>query len=213
MNVLVAGRSYLCREGIKQILGEIGYHLICECDNFDQLNSLSLEHNPDIMMLEIGQRESESLFNLIALKNKPQKTKVMLFCEQGMTANLFNKVQSKIDGLVNTNVSKEEIILAINSILSGEKYFTPSVIKLLLQDNEEKTDLLSPNKLFTDREVQIIQYILKGRSNEQIADILFLSEKTVATHKRNIMKKAQVKKTSDLILFALDKGFDKGRYA
>lgn len=213
MKVLLAGRSYLCREGIKQILNEIGYHLICESENFDQLHELSSLHNPDIVMLEIGQRESENLSNLISIKGKTSRAKLMLFCEHEMTAPLFAKIQAKVDSVVNTNVSKEEILLALNSILSGEKYFTPSVIKLLLQDNEDKNEQLPPNKLFTEREVQIIQYILKGRSNEQIADILFLSEKTVATHKRNIMKKAQVKKTSDLILFALDKGFDKGKYA
>lgn len=213
MKVLLAGRSYLCREGIKQILNEIGYQLICESENFDQLHELSSQHNPDIIMLEVGQRESDHLSTLTSIKSKTPKAKLMLFCEHEMTAPVFTRIQSKVDSVVNTNVSKEEILLALNSILSGEKYFTPSVIKLLLQDNEDKNELLQQNKIFTEREVQIIQYILKGRSNEQIADILFLSEKTVATHKRNIMRKAQVKKTSDLILFALDKGFDKGKYA
>jgi DNA-binding NarL/FixJ family response regulator len=208
MKVVLAGRSYVCRQGIKQILGEIGYQLLSECDNFDQVTKLSGQYHPDLIMLEVGAPESENLSIIGSLKTKSQKSKIMLFCENGMSGNTFHSIQSKVDCVVNMTASKEEIILALNSLLSGEKYFTPSVIKLLLQQNENKTE--QPlSKLFTDREHQVIQYILKGRSNEQIADILFLSEKTVATHKRNIMKKAQVKKTSDLILFALNKGLGK----
>jgi len=212
MKVLLTGRSYLCREGLKQILNELEYEVVCENDNFDLLQELSQQHNPDMIVLEIGARESEILPTIISVKNKFSKSKLLLVCEQGMTSSLFTKIQPKIDCVVNTNVSKEELLLAFHSVVSGEKYFTPSVIKLLLQDSEENNEMVVQQKIFTEREMEIIRYILKGRSNEQIADILFLSEKTVATHKRNIMKKAQVKKTSDLILFALDKGFDRGKH-
>lgn len=208
MKVVLAGRSYVCRQGIKQILVEMGYQLLSEYENFDQVNKFTPPHPPDLIMLEIGAPESENLSVINTLKNKNQKSKIMLFCENGMTGIIFQSIQSKIDCIVNMNASKEEITLALNALLSGEKYFTPSVVKLLLQQTESKSEL-PLQKLFTDREHQIIHYILKGRSNEQIADILFLSEKTVATHKRNIMKKAQVKKTSDLILFALNKGLGK----
>ncbi len=213
MKVILAGRSYLCKQGLKQMLEEINYQLLYECENFDQLTELSTQYNPDILMIEVGTLEPEHLSLITALRAKNHKAKIMLFCENGLTGFTFNKIQSKLDCIVNTNVSKEEIILALNSLLSGEKYFTPSVIKLLLHQNESKNEPLGNHRLFTEREHQILHYILKGRSNEQIADILFLSEKTVATHKRNIMKKAQVKKTSDLILFALDKGFGKEAYA
>jgi DNA-binding NarL/FixJ family response regulator len=213
MEVVIVSKSYLCRQGIKQLLKEIEHKLVYETDNFDQLPESLLKYNPDIIVLETNKWEENLIDIVVSIKKIKPGIKFMLFCDNGITATVFNSIQSFFECIVNTNVSREEIILAIHSILNGEKYYTSSLIKLLISQRESKNENAHLSKIFTEREIQIINYILKGRSNEQIADILYLSEKTVATHKRNIMKKAQVKKTSDLILYALEKGFNKGKYA
>jgi DNA-binding NarL/FixJ family response regulator len=213
MEVVLVSKSYLCGQGIKQLLKEIEHKLVYETDNFNQLIESLSNYDPDIVVLEINKWEDNLIRTVTSIKKIKPRIKFMLFCDNGITATIFNSIQSFFESIVDTNVSRDEIILAIRSVLDGEKYYTPSLIKLLLSQRESKNENAYLGKIFTEREIQILNYILKGRSNEQIADILYLSEKTIATHKRNIMKKAQVKKTSDLILYALEKGFNKGKYA
>jgi DNA-binding NarL/FixJ family response regulator len=105
---------------------------------------------------------------------------------------------------VKKTVDTHEFLNAINEVLEGRKYITPTVMQDFF--NGFNTFNTAQNQL-TEKEQLILRYICKGRSNEQIADILSLSEKTIATHKRNIMQKAKVKRSTDLIFWGIEHGY------
>jgi DNA-binding NarL/FixJ family response regulator len=207
MKVLMADRSYLRREGLKKVLTEIGLTAIYETDKTDLLLDNTELKEADILLCEAAEQLTSN--NLLqSLRQDHPNLKILLLCEEHSLSK-FVKYQSYVEGILLDTSLREEFAQALVSIRQGDKYYCPQLADLIAQLNAASAVRKTSSALFSERENEILGYILKGRSNEQIADILYLSEKTIATHKRNIMKKARVKKTSDLILFSIEKGLMK----
>lgn len=117
--------------------------------------------------------------------------------EGGMITKMIEV--AKVDGYIPKSAGQQELLRAIKEISSGKKYFSTDalqqyeVYKSIKNENEELN--------LTPRELEIIQCIIKHYSNKQIADTLFISERTVETHRKNIYRKTKTKGEASLIQF------------
>jgi len=94
--------------------------------------------------------------------------------------------------------SREELVRAIRTVLHGGKYISPEVsLKLLEQEQRQN------NSVLTDREIEIVRLIAKEYSNKQIADALFISERTVESHRKNIFRKSETHTVVGLVKYAM----------
>ncbi|MFN8417069.1 MAG: response regulator transcription factor [Cytophagaceae bacterium] len=202
LRILVADNYFLIREGLKQAI-----HLLEDTEVVGEsvdYNGLILElgqKKPDIVLLEINLCDKPIKLLMSEIKDCSPSTKVLVMSDCVCELPVITAVKSGISGYIKKDVDREELHQALKIIAAGKEYFSPEISKILMDGllNKNKTE-----STLTEREVEILRYICKGRSNEQIGDLLFVSDKTIATHKRNIMKKVGVKRTSDLILWALD---------
>jgi DNA-binding NarL/FixJ family response regulator len=202
IRIFIADDYFLIREGIKKSLKDLNEAVIVgETNDLSNLTLRISETQPDIIIMEISLCERPLKELIQELKKTSPQIKVLVISDCNCELPVIASMRAGISGFIKKNVSKEELIKAVCEIDAGKEYFTTEIAKILAKgyffDKPTTTN-------FSDRELEILKYICKGRSNEQLADILFISEKTVATHKRNIMRKAGVKKVSDLILWALN---------
>ncbi len=203
LKVIIADDYFLIREGIKKSLQTLkDVTIVGETSDIDEFVVLVAQHTPNIAIIEINLCDRPIQELIDQLKQESPCTKVLIISDCYCEIPVIMSIRAGISGFIRKNVSQEEIVQAIRSIANGVDYFTPEITQLLINGYLSNA---SKQSSFSERELEIFRYICKGRSNEQIADILFISEKTVATHRKNIMKKAGVKKTSDLILWALEK--------
>ncbi len=203
LKVIIADDYFLIREGIKKSLQTLkDVTIVGETSDIDEFVVLVAQHTPNIAIIEINLCDRPIQELIAQLKQESPCTKVLIISDCYCEIPVIMSIRAGISGFIRKNVSQEEIVQAIRSIANGVDYFTPEITQLLINGYLSNA---SKQSSFSERELEIFRYICKGRSNEQIADILFISEKTVATHRKNIMKKAGVKKTSDLILWALEK--------
>lgn len=203
LKVIIADDYFLIREGIKKSLQTLkDVTIVGETSDIDEFVVLVAQHTPNIAIIEINLCDRPIQELIAQLKRESPYTKVLIISDCYCEIPVIMSIRAGISGFIRKNVSQEEIVQAIRSIANGVDYFTPEITQLLINGYLSNA---SKQSSFSERELEIFRYICKGRSNEQIADILFISEKTVATHRKNIMKKAGVKKTSDLILWALEK--------
>ncbi|MDB5195826.1 MAG: response regulator transcription factor [Flaviaesturariibacter sp.] len=107
-----------------------------------------------------------------------------------------------ISGYVLKNIGKEELITAIEKIAAGGIYFSEEVLQELSRTSQRKKE--TENAHLTDREIEIIRLIEKEYSNKQIADHLYISERTVETHRKNIFRKTGNNSVLGLIKFAYE---------
>jgi two-component system, NarL family, nitrate/nitrite response regulator NarL len=105
-----------------------------------------------------------------------------------------------ISGYVMKNISKNELVLAVEKIAEGGIYFTQEILDELNKHNNIKQE--NTDTHLTNREVEIVKLIEKERSNKQIADSLFISERTVETHRKNIFRKTKTNSIVGLIKYA-----------
>lgn len=202
IKVYIADDYYLIREGVKKSLKQSkDIEIVGESNNLNHLAE-SIQHvQPDVLIFELNLCQ-QPVRNLIEeLKHVHSKVKFLIISDCDCELPLVMAIRAGVTGFVRKNVSRDELLHAVQQVYHNKEYYVSDVTQVLLKGllNNE-----SPDSIFSDRELEILRYICKGRSNEQIADILFISEKTIATHRRNIMKKAGVKKSTDLIIWALD---------
>ena len=203
IKVLIADDYFLIREGIKKSLKSLREVVIVgEANSLDELLVLLAKYKPEIVIMEINLCDRPIKELIGEIKHESPKTKVLIISDCFCELPVIMSIRAGISGFIRKNVSKDELTQAVRSIAIGVDYFAPEITQILV--NGYLSSSTSQNS-FSEREMEILRYICKGRSNEQIADILYISEKTVATHRKNIMKKAGVKKTSDLIVWSLEK--------
>ncbi|MEQ9305189.1 MAG: response regulator transcription factor, partial [Marinoscillum sp.] len=114
-----------------------------------------------------------------------------------------------INGFVIKNSPKEEIIKAVNQVLSGEDYYSKEVMNTIIGSISKKRPVqrLTYEVPLTDREKEVLKLICEEMSNQEIADQLFISTRTVESHKRKLLEKTGCKNIAGLVLYALEKGY------
>ena len=202
IKVYIVDDYYLIREGVKKSLKQNSeIEIVGESNNLSDLTNSIKTSQPDVLIFELNLCQ-EPIRDLIEdLKKVNGRVKFLIISDCDCELPLVMAVRAGVTGFVRKNVSKEELLYAVQQVYTNKEYYVSDVTQVLLKGflTSDTSD-----SIFSDRELEVPRYICKGRSNEQIADILFISEKTIATHRRNIMKKAGVKKSTELIVWALD---------
>lgn len=202
IKVYIVDDYYLIREGVKRSLKQHEeIEIVGESNNLTNLTSSIQQSQPDVLIFELNLCQQPVGDLIDGLKRVKSNVKFLVISDCDCELPLVMAVRAGVTGFVRKNVAKEELLHAVQQVYNNKEYYVSDVTQVLLKGflNNEHAE-----SIFSDRELEVLRYICKGRSNEQIADILFISEKTIATHRRNIMKKAGVKKSTDLIIWALD---------
>lgn len=202
ITVFMMDDSLLVREGLKRIISPHAHIRIIGETNEP---STILQHiktlKPSICMLEMDlcqQPLKDLIAEVVALS---PSTKVLVLSDCDCELPIVMAVRSGISGYLHKKVSEEELLQALHTIAKGKSYFTPHISQIL---SNGILGLAQGSLALTNRELEILRLICKGRSNEQMADLLCIAEKTILTHRKNIMKKVGVKKSSELIVWAFD---------
>jgi DNA-binding NarL/FixJ family response regulator len=121
---------------------------------------------------------------------------------------IFNAINSGARGYLPKNTSREELVNAIHTIRKGEEYFAESISNVILKSYIKKAKSDNPEtanreNLLSKRELEVLRLFAEGLTNQEIADKLFISIRTVESHKNHIMARLELKTTVDLVKFAI----------
>ena len=202
LKIFIADDYLLIREGIKRIIQDIDNTVIVgESNDLSNLAVKISSCNPDIIIMELNLCNRPIKELMAEVKIVSPQTKILVVSDCACELPIILSIRAGISGFIKKNVTEEELVKAIFALSKGHEYFTPEITQIIANGHLSGK---SSGINFSEREMEILRYICKGRSNEQIGEILFISEKTAATHRKNIMKKAGVKKSSELIVWALE---------
>jgi DNA-binding NarL/FixJ family response regulator len=173
----------------------------------EAINSVQ-ELHPDVVLMDIMLRGMTGIEATRWIKEQDKNVKVILVSMEVKKEFLSAGIQSGIDGYLPKDTDKEIMIKAIRTVYLGERYFTEAITKLVFEDfyvheklkNPETTRL--PNDL-TKREYEVLGLVAMGKGNKEIAELLFISVKTVETHKGHILEKLGLKNSAELIKYAI----------
>lgn len=192
-------------DGIKSLLkGNPSIELTIETTSPSKLLELLHRQHIDILLTDVMMPEmnGRDLAKEVSIQFPDIKIVVLTMDGSGALVNEMLK-ESNIKGYILKNVGQQELIYAINKIANDGIYFSDSVLNEMLKDSEIERQ--NKEAHLTNREIEIIRLIEKEYSNKDIAEELFLSERTVETHRKNIFRKTKTSSLIGLIKYAYER--------
>lgn len=203
MRILIADDHAIVREGVKQIVKTLPeITLIEEATDGDEAFSKICNTNYDLVILDISMPGMSGLDVLQRMKGRNIETRVLIFSFYPQEQYAVRAFKLGASGYLSKDSAFEELAIAIRRISSGGKYVSAALAeKLIFQDAKMEGKL--PHEKLSEREFQVMILLAKGKSVIEIAEEIFISDKTVSTYRRRIMEKMNLKKNADLTIYAL----------
>lgn len=207
VKILIADDHDLIHNGIKSILRPIkNYKIIGKAMNGEEAIQKAIELKPDIILMDISMPVMNGIEATRIITAKLPDIKILALTQHEENEYVVEILNSGGVGYLLKNSKKNEFVEAIETVLSGKKAFSKKISDQLISDLVYQTkDKENPEKQeipLTKREIEIIRKIADDMSNQEIADELHISLRTVETHRRNLMQKLNVKTVVALLKYA-----------
>ena len=191
-------------DGLLSLLqGQPNFEIVSTTTDPQQAIKLLDQHAVDILLTDVMMPGLNGDELAKQVRQKFPSIKIMALSMSGQ-GDVVNKMieDADISGYVLKNIGKQELIKALEKIANGGIYFSEEVLNELIKSSDRKKE--NEQAHLTEREIEIIKLIEKEYSNKQIAETLFISERTVETHRKNIFRKTQTGGVIGLIKYAYE---------
>ena len=195
----------LFREGLKLLLStqDFVHHIYEASDGREFLENLSLV-DCDVVLMDIEMPEINGIdATREALKIKPG-LKIIVLSMYGDEQYYYQMIDAGAKGFMLKNTGIENVITAIKKVASGENFFSEELLFNILNTMRgAKNEPENRDSELSEREMEILCHVCKGKSNQEIADELFISKRTVDKHRANLLSKTGCRNTAALVMYAI----------
>lgn len=198
VKILIADSNYLVRQGLRLVFdNDSKFAIIDEVDSFETLFDAVKEKDPDLIIIGLNTPGASAKEVISQLRMRFPKKKILIIDTVEDKLEIVQIMQLGVHGYILRTCDKEEIIEAVDAIEHGKNFFCSNVLKF-----NEDVEAQGKSSLSL-REIEILKLISNGLTNNEIADKLYLSSHTVATHRKNLMRKLNAKNNVDLVISAI----------
>lgn len=196
------------RDGLKNILGlESDIEVVGEAvDGQDALAKVE-EYMPDVILMDINIPGRNGIEVTGMIKGLYPAIKILILTMYNHDEYFLSAIREGADGYLLKDAPSDHVIDAIRSVAKGQSVIHPSMTKKLLNISPKKSEpeevAVKKESLLTERENDVLQCLVKGMNNKEIAQNLYISDKTVKIHVSNIFKKLEVKSRSQVVIYAV----------
>lgn len=212
IKVMIVDDHPLVREGVRSCLKhQSHFEIVGEASGGEEAVSKAKKLVPDVVLMDINMPGVNGLESATELIKKSPKSKVLIFTMHDSKEYIVKVIEAGMKGFVLKDSSPSELIAAIESVARGEVYFSNKVSQFVMNDYiksmTKKTGVNTGN--LSKREIEVIALIAEGQSNKDIAQKLFISIRTVETHRERIMRKLDIHTVAGLTRYAISNGLVK----
>jgi two-component system, NarL family, response regulator NreC len=210
IRLLLVDDHAVVRSGLRMLLmGEEDMEIVGEAGSAAEALEATRLLKPDVVLMDIGLPDMSGIEATREIRKQHPHVAVVALTIHEDEEYFFKMLDAGARGYVPKRAAPEELITAIRAAAADEVYIYPSLAKLLVRDYlsqdrsvEQKTALDN----LTDREREVLTFLAEGKSNDEIAEALVISPKTVARHRENIMHKLNLHSRAELVRYAIRKG-------
>ncbi len=207
--VVLADDHLLFREGMKRLIDEMpGVEVIGEASDGLELLALLKESSPDLAIIDISMPNLRGIEAAREITTLYPRTEVLILTMHKSKEYLYHSISAGAKGYLLKEDSDAELFSAIKTIRNGGIYLTHTMAGELAEDLSQILDGKGQirGELLTTREREVLKLIAEGKSNNEIAELLYISRRTAENHRANIMKKLKARKPADLVRYASERG-------
>jgi DNA-binding NarL/FixJ family response regulator len=204
MNFLIADDHAIVRKGLVQLLREeFPSAHITEVNNGVEVYEKVREKVWDVILLDISMPGRNGVEILKQLQADGIKAPVLMLSMHSEDQYAVRVLKAGAMGFLNKETATDELVAAVRKILMGRKYITPSIAEKLVEDTASFLGKPS-HELLSDREMQVLQLIGKGKTVSDIADEISLSVNTISTYRSRILEKLHLNNNAELTKYAIE---------
>jgi DNA-binding NarL/FixJ family response regulator len=209
LKVLLADDHQVIRAGLRMLLdSHEGFDVVGEADNGRKVIAMLQKTVPDVIVMDVSMPELNGIEATTRIVKAYPTVKILALSMHTDRRFIEGMLKAGASGYLVKDCAATELVSAIEIIASGEIYLSPTIAGKVLKNylNRSPSRRMPGAYKLTSREREILQLIAEGKDTKQIAFELFLSPKTVETHRRNIMEKLNIHNVAKLTKFALKEG-------
>ena len=202
ITILIADDHQVVRSGLKMLLdAEEDFEVLAEAGDVDAAARAVLGYKPDVVVLDLNMPGGSSLTAIPKMLSDSPKTSVVVLTMQEDPAFAREALQAGALGYVLKEAADSELVEAVRMAAEGRTYLHPELGARIASEPPKPT---GPPDDLTDREVDILRLIALGHTNTEIAEQLFLSVRTVESHRARVQQKTGLTTRAELVRYALD---------
>jgi DNA-binding NarL/FixJ family response regulator len=210
--VLLADDHVMFRRGVKSLIqGMEGVDVVGEAGDGLELLRLLQDIDPHLVIMDISMPNLRGLEATREIKMINPGVKVLILTMHKDREYLYHALTAGAEGYLLKEDADGELISAIETLRKGGTFISPllsaQMADIFVEKLQTGKEWTAPDEPLTVREREIIKLIAEGRSSKEIGELLYISVRTVQHHRANIMKKLDLKKTADLVKYAIKKGY------
>lgn len=208
--ILIAEDHTLMRDGLKALLStDPKLEIVGESRDGHETVGMALALEPDLILLDLSMPRLHGLDAISEIRRRGCRVKILVLTVHKEEEFILAAFKAGADGYILKDASHVELEMAIESVLGGQRYISPAISEFVIVGFLEANKTLkggSSWETLTTREREILKLIAEGHTSKRIASMLFISVRTVETHRANLMKKLDRHSVADLTAFAMEKG-------
>lgn len=212
---MIADDHSIVRSGLRLLLRSApGFSVVAEAANGEDAVALAAKHKPDVVIVDISMPAMGGIEATRIIKKNHPEIKVLVLTIHASEEYAEQIVRAGANGYVLKDAHKKEIFAAVRAVASGERYFSKDISDLIIsrylggprRSGTPANERAGSDGKLTRREREVLQHIAEGMTNQEVAEKLFLSVRTVSTHRANLMKKLDIHDTAGLVRYAVSAG-------
>jgi len=204
--ILIADDHGIVRAGIRLLLErQVGMTVVAEAADGAEAVEQALASKPDLCILDVGMPRLTGLQAALEIRRHLPQSRVLILSMHDDQRYLFEALKAGASGYVLKREADQDLVGAVRAVIGGEAFLTNaaerSIIREWMADGAQ-----GPAVPLTPREEEVVKLIAEAHTNSQIAEILHLSEKTVESHRANVLRKLGMRDRVELVRYAIRRG-------
>ena len=201
--VIIVDDHKMFRSGLRFLLSNVpNIKVIGEASNGKEFLDMAEKEHIDIALMDINMPEMNGIDATKIAKEKYPNVKVIVLSMHGEEEYYDQMLDAGVKGFLLKNSDADELIAAIEAVISGKSYFSQELLVDIL-DQKRLQKLRNDTVKLSQRELEVLKLICDGYSNAQIAEQLFISHRTVDRHRSNLLSKTGCKNSTSLVMYAV----------
>ncbi len=203
IRVVVADDHAIVRSGISRLIeDEPGMSVVAQIEHVDQVLPTVRDTPSDVLLLDVNMKDTLSLEALKAVRNQCERVAILVLSVYPEKQYAMRYLRAGASGYVSKENAPEELIAAIRRVASGKKYLSETLAETIIFGDTGDAGR-SPSEVLSDREYEVLVGIAHGKRIREIAQDIFLSEKTVSTYRTRILKKLNLDNNAAIVEYAI----------
>jgi len=211
IKVLLADDHVIVRESTRELIQrESGMMVVGEASDGVEAVEMSMKVHPDVVVMDIAMPRLNGIEATKQIKQLLPTTAILILTAYESEQYILAILEAGAAGFLLKNVKGTQLLEAIRAVYAGESVLQPSTTRRVIDqliNKATKTEEVSAVNPLTEREIEVLKMAARGVSNKDIADQLYLSNRTIQTHLSNIFKKLSVGSRTEAILYGLKRGW------